>query len=595
MVQTRPLTPAQPEPLAAAPGRRAGVVDALIIQTLIVFCWVAWLVPWPVWHLATGAAGALGMAFGWRRVVLANVRHARAAAPPPALVAWYLGAQQIATHCKTVIGMLRAGVRPPDPADRLVFEGLEHLEGQLGRRGIVLVAPHAGPYPTLGLMASRWLHGRGFGGELVVVARLFRPFRSGALMAWFVRCFARAGATIVSVDESPRRLGSRLRRTLEANGIVVLLVDEPTPTPSAAVPFFDSEIRLPLGPVRLAQATGSVILPCIATYGRGRRVTLTFAPPIEPEGPATTTLARLAGSLQSLVGPHLDQWAMLTPVWPDAAVPPPGHADADLHLHTVGSDGLLRVGDWVGAAAATGVKVVAITDHDHLETVRGWKAGPGGGGPAVLPGVELTARGRIVHLGVLFPEELPAGLPKPGTPLPELVRWARSVPGSVTVLVHPLPFLWRRQLRGLARAGALPDAIESRFPLVGWRQGAIERAAAAYGLATLGGSDAHLAPRQLGRYATRFPGETAADLVAAIRAGTTRAVARPDGARPPLAVYALQCVYSWLLPFQGTPAVDAARVRLLGAARRRANAGVDGAVPPGVIGAERAEEGLATG
>ena len=95
----------------------------------------------------------------------------------------------------------------------------------------------------------------------------------------------------------------------------------------------------------------------------------------------------------------------------------------------------------------------------------------------ILPGVELTARGRIVHLGVLFSQEIPEELPAPGTPLIELVRWARAIPGSLVVLVHPLPLLWRYQLRRLARAGALPDAIETRFPLVGWRSERLEQAA----------------------------------------------------------------------------------------------------------------------
>jgi hypothetical protein len=187
--------------------------------------------------------------------------------------------------------------------------------------------------------------------------------------------------------------------------------------------------------------------------------------------------------------------------------------------------------------------------------------------------VELTARGRIVHLGVLFPGAVPTSLPRPGTPLLDLVRWARGVPGSVVVLVHPLPVLWRRQLRGMARAGLLPDAIEARFPFSGNRAATIERAAREYGLAVLGGSDAHLTPGQIGANATLFPGETVEDLLSALRDRRTRAVALPRPGRIPGSVYAMQSLYSWLLPVRGLPGVSAMRTVLLRRARAAAQRG----------------------
>jgi len=561
----------------APPGRRfrSRIVDTLVLQTVLVLGWVAWVVPWPVWHATAFGVGSLAMGFRWRRIVMTNVRHARAGLPTPFLLAWYLGTQQIATHYRTVIGTLRGGARRPNPSDRLTVEGLEQLRPLLGERGVIIVAPHAGPYASLGLMALHWLREQGFVGELAIVARLFRPFRSGALMTWFVDRFARAGATIIPVDEHPARMGRRLRQVLADKGIVVLLVDEPTRTPSVDVPFFDSAIKMPLGPARLARATGAALVPCIATYGRGGRVTLTIAAPVEPAADPAATLRQVAATLQDLIGRHLDQWAMLTPIWagPPATglpAPPPGHAYADLHLHTPGSDGLCAVDDWRAAAERSAIAVVAVTDHDHLATIRAWKEAAGEGGATVLAGVELTARGRAVHLGVLFPDRIPETLPKPGRPLPELVRWARGIEGSVVVLVHPLPGIWRRQLAELARVGLLPDAIETRFPFVGWRSPALERAAAEYGLAVLGGSDAHMLPGQVGQHATLFPGESADDLVAAIRGRTTRAVSRPDAPKVSTVAYLWQGVYSWLLPFAGRGVVDRARAGALARARRAA-------------------------
>src|SRR6185437_296204 len=112
--------------------------------------------------------------------------------------------------------------------------------------------------------------------------------------------------------------------------------------------------------------------------------------------------------------------------------------------------------------------------------------------------------------------------------------------------------------------------IETQFPLAFWRTPAFERAAKKYRIAMIGGTDAHLIPDQLGRYVTQFPGESIQHLVSAIRGRTTRGVKRPVECRPPLSVYALQSIYSWLLPFRDLPNVAGVRERVLMAARKRA-------------------------
>jgi hypothetical protein len=320
-----------------------------------------------------------------------------------------------------------------------------------------------------------------------------------------------------------------------------------------------------------------VIVPTIASYEPGRKMKIKLAAPQSPDGPVKDEMHRLAGALEMLVSQNLNQWAMLTPIWidekPETPAPPDGHSYADLHLHTRGSDGLLHAEEWIDAARDGVIQVIAVTDHDHIETVHDWKKRDPEGTRHVIPGVELTARGRIVHLGVLFPGEIPASLPRPGTPLLDLVRWARGVEDSIVVLVHPLPLLWRRQLRGMAQAGLLPDAIETRFPFGGNRTATIERVAGEYDLAVLGGSDAHLTPGQIGSHATLFPGKTVEDLLLALRQRRTEAVTLPRPGRIPKGVYALQSVYSWLLPFQGVPGISTARAGLLRRARAAAQRG----------------------
>ena len=256
--------------------------------------------------------------------------------------------------------------------------------------------------------------------------------------------------------------------------------------------------------------------------------------------------------------------------------PPAGYCFADLHLHTTGSDGLCTIDEWIAAAPRAHVSVIAITDHDHIETVREWchtsrvRAAP----CKVIPGVELTARGRVVHVGVLFFGEVPARLPSPGTPLVMIIRWARSIPDTIVVLVHPLPGLWRLQLRGLARAGALPDALETHFPLVGWRRRALARAAQKYHLAVLGASDGHLTPGEIGTHLTLFPGETIDDLYLACKLRSTQPISRPKQKRLPLTVYLLQSIYSNLFSFRDRPRIARFRTRVLAQARHRVRVAV---------------------
>ncbi len=568
-------------------------MDGPILAAMKAMAWIAVVVPWPVWRAIALLAGAITMFTQRRHVVEANVRHGSYGSPPPAPIAWWIAARQVTNHVLTVVGTLRASVRLPDP-DRFGVVGLENLAPLIGQRGVILVAPHAGPYTTLGIMGRTWLARQGFTGDLVIVARMFQPFRSRAVLNWFIGSLAKAKVTIIPVDEQPQKLAARLRKTLENKGIVVLLVDEPTPTPSAWVPFFDSAIQLPIGPARLARATGAVVLPVAASYARGGRQVIHVAESVEPAADPVVTLAQVARALERLIAPRLSQWSMLTPIWADSAPPQPaGWSMAELHLHTPGSDGLCVVDEWRAAARAAGIRVIAITDHDHIDTVRRWIAAHPQDDPdvAVIPGVELSARGRIVHLGVLFTGEVPATLPPRDAPLPDLVRWARSIPGSIVVLVHPHAGLWKRQLRGLAKLGLLPDAIEARYPLVGWQAKALERAAARYGMAVLGGSDAHLAAGQLGRHVTLFPGRTRDDLIAAIRARRTRGATLPGAIEVPGEVYLLQSLYAWLLPFEGWPGVSQVRLDLL----RRAKWAAGGVRvrPAGIARADRPERAAA--
>ncbi|HXG26096.1 MAG TPA: PHP domain-containing protein [Candidatus Binatia bacterium] len=71
---------------------------------------------------------------------------------------------------------------------------------------------------------------------------------------------------------------------------------------------------------------------------------------------------------------------------------PPERATIDLHTHTLRSDGLLTPAELVAAAAAVGIRILAITDHDTLAGVRELRRD--GSIPArleVVPGIEINS------------------------------------------------------------------------------------------------------------------------------------------------------------------------------------------------------------
>jgi len=73
---------------------------------------------------------------------------------------------------------------------------------------------------------------------------------------------------------------------------------------------------------------------------------------------------------------------------------------ADLHLHTVYSDGTYTPKQLVCAACASGLSCIAITDHDTIEGVSPCIVAAEGEDLEVLPGIELSAEysGLEVHI-----------------------------------------------------------------------------------------------------------------------------------------------------------------------------------------------------
>ena len=73
----------------------------------------------------------------------------------------------------------------------------------------------------------------------------------------------------------------------------------------------------------------------------------------------------------------------------------------DLHTHSSFSDGSLTPGELVSRAAAAGVEVLALTDHDTVAGVEEAQLCAGQHGLSLVPGVEISATWRAQSIHVL--------------------------------------------------------------------------------------------------------------------------------------------------------------------------------------------------
>jgi predicted metal-dependent phosphoesterase TrpH len=203
----------------------------------------------------------------------------------------------------------------------------------------------------------------------------------------------------------------------------------------------------------------------------------------------------------------------------------PRRGRADLHVHTLASDGTASVADILGAVAAAGaLDVVAVADHERIDAALAARhiAQDRGLPFEVVVAEEITTRGGHL-LGLFLERRVP--------PLKSL-RWSIEAvhdQGGIAIPAHPLvPLHLSAQgwvLRTLLTDDnplVHPDAIETFNPTAIGRYGhrrAVEFATE-FGLPRIGSSDAH-ALEAVGSAWTGFPGRTADDLRRAILAGET--------------------------------------------------------------------------
>ncbi|HVC83249.1 MAG TPA: PHP-associated domain-containing protein [Chloroflexota bacterium] len=201
---------------------------------------------------------------------------------------------------------------------------------------------------------------------------------------------------------------------------------------------------------------------------------------------------------------------------------------ADIHMHSTYSDGLATPEHIVRFAERSDLDLIAITDHDTLAGALAARemVAKGHFNFEVIVGTEVTtARG--VHLLALFIEE----------PIPVFRSLEHTIDlvarqGGICIAPHPLspltPSVGRRQIERLLAARYPLVGVETMNPTPAGRitRAKLRRLNARWGLAEVGGSDAHFLCR-IGTAYTEFEGTGAADFRASLADGTTVACEVP--------------------------------------------------------------------
>lgn len=185
---------------------------------------------------------------------------------------------------------------------------------------------------------------------------------------------------------------------------------------------------------------------------------------------------------------------------------------ADPHCHTIASDGMVSPKELVDAAVASGLDLIAVTDHDTMESVKEVQERGAVAGLTVVPGQEVTTKGPAqTHLMGWFLEK-PV---KRGMSLEDSVSAIHDA-GGLAIVPHPfMPVYFGSIQPGMLRRLIEKhpvDGIEVMFTVpIGKRRRAVLDAFLAANHerlgAHIGASDCHFGRHDMGRVLTAFDGD----------------------------------------------------------------------------------------
>lgn len=194
-----------------------------------------------------------------------------------------------------------------------LIERIEHVEGKEvflaereKQRGAILVTAHFGNF-EVGLAAMREKEDR--------VHVVFQRDQQSRFERIRSELHQNLGILETPIDDGMASWLA-LRDALQSDAVVMLQGDRVMPGQRGlAVPFFDGQLELPVGPAKLALMTGAPLIPVFAipTGPGGRRVRIVLDEPIEVSdaGEVEPALRRVGRAIERVVAQHPEQWHVL--------------------------------------------------------------------------------------------------------------------------------------------------------------------------------------------------------------------------------------------------------------------------------------------
>ncbi|MBC02916.1 MAG: hypothetical protein CMJ34_06395 [Phycisphaerae bacterium] len=282
--------------------------------------------PWITTRLRpTMVAQTWKRATGWRESLIENGRVILGSDADPAALDAY-GRGVLESMQRYMEGIAVASRMPTDRLlDRLEsVEGLtefrRHFSDRSGR-GIVLLSMHMGEFEP----AAAYI------GKHVPIHVLYHRDSIGTLERMRTRARRRLGVVGHAVDDG---LGTwaGLRDVLGRGEVVALLADRVQPGQRGTpVPVFGRRMEIPIGPFKLAESTGALVVPVFNWRMPGGGLALRMDAPLSMEGdlrgdPGNHSAVRgWVEKMETVIRERPTEWLNVHPVWRDAD-PAPGVA-----------------------------------------------------------------------------------------------------------------------------------------------------------------------------------------------------------------------------------------------------------------------------
>ncbi len=224
--------------------------------------------------------------------------------------------EMVRGHASAWLDFLHFASLPPAESARLVesVEGFSRIvAGRAAGQGVLLLTAHLGNWEVGGLMLAEVrqpIH-------VVLVPDIFPGVERVRR-----RMHERAGVTEIPIDNS---FGPTLAvlRALEQNAIVAMQGDRDFNNTGIAVPFFGRQAYFPRGPLRVAMATGAVVLPAFILRTADGRYRAVIEEPLaivregDRDAALCANLARYVEILERYIRKYPEQWYCFYPFWDD--------------------------------------------------------------------------------------------------------------------------------------------------------------------------------------------------------------------------------------------------------------------------------------